>query len=45
MRQKFIDNVYMREVIDKEWYLEKDEKLNKSFISKFCRNACRICYL
>lgn len=28
MRKKFIDKVYMREVTDKDWYLEENNELN-----------------
>ena len=37
MRQKFIKDVYMREVLDKEWYLEKDEKLNGYIALKYVK--------
>ena len=37
MRQKFIDKVYMREVIEKEWYLEKDEKINGYIALKYVK--------
>lgn len=37
MRQKFIDKTYMREVVDKQWYLEKDEKLNGYIALKYVK--------
>lgn len=37
MRQKFIKDVYMREVLEKEWYLEKDEKLNGYIALKYVK--------
>lgn len=37
MRQKFIDKVYMREVNDKEWYLEKDDKFNGYIALKYIK--------
>ncbi len=41
MRQKFIDKIYMREVLDKEWYLEKDEKLNGYIALKYVKEISK----
>ncbi len=41
MRQKFIDKVYMREVLDKKWYLEKDEKLNGYIALKYVKEISK----
>ena len=41
MRQKFIDKIYMREVTDKEWYLEKDEKLNGYIALKYVKEISK----
>ena len=47
MRKKFIDKVYMREVIDKEWYLEKDESMNcyiaLKYIKEISKPLCAFC--
>lgn len=37
MRQKFIDKIYMREVLDKEWYLEKNEEINGYIALKYIK--------
>ena len=41
MRKKYIDKVYMREVLDKEWYLEKDEKLNGYIALKYIKEISK----
>ena len=41
MRQKFIDKVYMREVSDKVWYLEKDEELNAYIALKYVKEISK----
>lgn len=41
MRKKFIDQVYMREVTDKEWYLEKDEMLNGYIALKYIKQISK----
>lgn len=41
MRQKFIKDVYMREVLEKEWYLEKDEKLNGYIALKYVKKISK----
>ena len=41
MRKKFIDKVYMREVIDKEWYVEKDEKFNGYIALKYIKEISK----
>lgn len=41
MRKKFIDQVYMREVVKKEWYLEKDEKFNGYIALKFIKEISK----
>lgn len=41
MRQKFIDKTYMREVTDKVWYLEKDEKLNGYIALKYIKEISK----
>lgn len=38
MRQKFIDKVYMKEVTNKEWYLEKNEELNGYIALKYIKD-------
>ena len=37
MRQKFIDKIYMREVSDKIWHLEKDENTKMYIALKFVK--------
>lgn len=41
MRKKFINKVYMREVIDKEWYLEKNEDMNCYIALKFIKEISK----
>lgn len=41
MRQKFIDSIYMREVLDKEWYIEKDEKFNGYIALKYVKKISK----
>ncbi len=41
MRQKFIDKVYMREVLDKVWYLEKDEELRGYIALKYVKEMSK----
>lgn len=41
MRQKFIDKVYMREVLDKVWYLEKDEEFNGYIALKYIKEISK----
>lgn len=41
MRQKFIDKVYMREVLSKEWYLEKDKQLNGYIALKYIKQISK----
>ena len=41
MRKKYIDKVYMREVLNKEWYLEKDEKLNGYIALKYIKEISK----
>lgn len=41
MRQKFIDKVYMREVTDKVWYLEKDEKIDGYIALKYIKSISK----
>lgn len=38
MRQKFIDKIYMKEVKDKVWHLEKDDKLNGFIALKYVKD-------
>ena len=38
MRQKFIDKVYMREVLDKVWYLERDVSINGYIALKYIKD-------
>ena len=37
MRKKFIDKIYMKEVKDKIWYIEKDEKSNTYIALKYIK--------
>lgn len=37
MRQKFIDKIYMRDVIDKEWYLEENKDINGYIALKYVK--------
>ena len=41
MRKKFVDKVYMREVSDKIWYLEKDEELNGYVALKYVKKITK----
>lgn len=41
MRQKFIDKVYMREVLDKEWYLEKNDEMNCYIALKYVKEISK----
>lgn len=41
MRKKFVDQVYMREVSDKIWYLEKDEELNGYVALKYVKKITK----
>ena len=41
MRQKFIDKVYMREVLDKVWYLEEDESINGYIALKYVKEISK----
>ena len=41
MRKKFIDKVYMREVLDSEWYLEKDENFNGYIALKYIKQISK----
>lgn len=41
MRQKFIDKVYMREVTDKVWYLEKDEEAKMYIALKYVKEISK----
>ena len=37
MRQKFIDKIYMRDVTQKEWYLEENEDINGYIALKYIK--------
>ncbi len=41
MRQKFIDKVYMKEVTDKKWYIEKDESINCYIALKYVKEISK----
>ncbi len=41
MRKKFIDKVYMREVTDKIWYLEKEDTLNGYIALKYVKEMSK----
>lgn len=41
MRQKFVDKVYMREVTDRVWHLEKDESLNGWIALKYVKEISK----
>lgn len=41
MRQKFIDKIYMREVEDKEWYLEKNDEINGYIALKYIKSISK----
>lgn len=38
MRQKFIDKIYMREVEEKEWYLEKNSEIDGYIALKYIKS-------
>lgn len=41
MRKKFIDKIYMKEVLDKEWYIEKDEMINGYIALKYIKEISK----
>ena len=41
MRQKFIDKIYMREVLDKVWYLEEGEDFNGYIALKYVKEISK----
>ena len=41
MRKKFIDNIYMKEVLDKKWYIEKDNKFNGYIALKYIKEISK----
>jgi len=41
MRQKFIDKVYMKEVIEKDWYLEFNDEINGYIALKYIKKMTK----
>lgn len=41
MRQKFIDKIYMREVEEKEWYLEKNSEIDGYIALKYIKSISK----
>lgn len=41
MKKKFVDQVYMREVLDKDWYLEEDKDLNGYIALKYVKDISK----
>ena len=41
MKKKFVDQVYMREVLDKVWYLEEDKDLNGYIALKYVKDISK----